>query len=96
MIADAACPSQLDSPPDLRYPPSRSHQQEAPIVKELWKLAFKRVSDKLEDPAAREQRCWDPPRPRNEIGKWYEEQREEDQGNADNVAKAIRAVLVTA
>src|SRR5437763_17139759 len=94
MIADAACPSQLGSPPDLRHPPSRSHQQEAPIVKELWKLAFEGVSDKLEDPTENEQCDRNTPKSRNEGNDQQESQGEDDQRNADGMANAVHRIAM--
>jgi len=35
----------------LRHPPSRTHEQEPPVMKEFWRLALKSVPNKLEYPA---------------------------------------------
>lgn len=92
MIADAVVRSQLGSAPDLRYPPSRSHQQEPPIVKELWKLALERVSDKLEDPAHDKQRDRNTPESRYEGNDQQQSQRDDDQRNADGMANAVHCI----
>src|SRR5947209_2145736 len=94
MIADAAGRSQLSSAPDFCYPPSRSHQQEAPIMEELWELAFERVSHKLEDPAENEQRDRNTPESCHERNGQEQSQGDDDQWDANGMAHAVHCIAM--
>ena len=53
-------------PVDLGPPPPDANKQESPVMEELWRLAFKSVTDQLEDPSNNEQRQGIDPKPMEE------------------------------
>lgn len=86
----------LSSSLHLGPPPACSHQQKAPIVKELWFFALKGVSHELEYPSKDEQAgCVKPKGVEKDAGD-KERQRDQDQRNAKGMADAVDRMLMAA
>jgi len=64
-------------------------------MKELRRLALKRVPYELEDPTDHEQRNRQLPETCHKRNHWSEEHRQDDHWNAYRVAETIRGILVT-
>jgi hypothetical protein len=84
----------LGLPVDLGPPPADPDKQEAPIMKELWRLAFEGVADKLENPSDQEERKSVNPQMMKEDTGEKKCGREQDGGNAQRVAETIYWMLM--
>ena len=81
---------------DLGPPPADADEQESPVAEEFGRLAFKGVTDELEDPSEREQRQRVKPQPMIEKSDEEDPNRNQNGRNAKGVAEAIDGMLVTA
>src|SRR6266540_3127733 len=77
------------------HPPAQSDEEEPPVVKELGRLAFKRMAHELEQPADREQAHRNRPEGGREEHDHEQRNRQHDQRDAERVAKPIHRVLMT-
>ena len=75
-------------------PPAEADEEKTPVLKELWWLALKGVTDELEDPAGNEEADGEYPEAGVPEDEWAYEEAERDHGDANGVACAIDRVLV--
>ena len=80
---------------DLGPPPADANEEEAPVGKKFWRLAFKGVADELENPSQDEQSQRVGPETMEEEAGEKNYEREHNGWDAQSVAGAVHGMLVT-
>jgi hypothetical protein len=78
----------------FRPPPAHTHEEKAPVVKELRRFVLESVTDKLEDPSECKQGGGIEPHSMQENADEKKCERKKNDGDAQGVADAIDGVLM--